>query len=187
MNATENIFLVIPGLGGSGTEHWQSLWESKYENFQRIEQTNWNYPVCSQWIENIEKAVASNSSKNIFFVAHSLGCIAVANWAAQSKYKVVGALLVAPPDLEIIQLQNVVVGFNPVQLRQLLFQSILVASSNDKFANISKAWQYARFWGSQFVNIGNKGHINAESGFGDWPDGFKLLNQLVEKQFQIAI
>ena len=180
-------YLIVPGLGNSGELHWQSIWEKKYENFYRVQQQEWTNPNCQDWVNTIEQHVAQLSDKQIFIVAHSLGCIASVHWAQQTKRKIAGALLVAPPDIDIIQTKDLARGFNPVPFRKLPFQSILVASTNDEFANISRAWQYARFWGSQFVNIGNKGHINAESGFGDWTEGYKLLTQLVNsKQLSIA-
>lgn len=34
-------------------------------------------------------------------------------------------------------------------------------------------------WGSELVNIGPAGHINAEAGFGPWPQGERLLARLL--------
>ena len=180
-------FLIVPGLGDSDERHWQSLWEKKFKNFHKVHQQEWTNPYCTDWVNTIEQKVTQLSGKQIFLIAHSLGCIAVAHWAFQTNHKIAGALLVAPPDVGLLQIKNFSKGFAPVPLRRLPFESILVASSNDKYANISKAWQYAKFWNSLFVNVGNKGHINSESGIGDWPEGYNLLNQLVNsKQFSIA-
>ena len=180
-------YLIVPGIGNSGELHWQSLWEKKYNNFFRVQQNQWTNPFCADWVKAIEQHIAQLEGKQIFIVAHSLGCLAVVHWAHQTSYKIAGALLVAPPDLEILQDKELSRGFAPVPFKKLPFESILVASANDEYANISKSWQYAKFWNSQFINIGNKGHINAESGFGDWTEGYKLLNQLVEThQLSIA-
>ena len=35
-------------------------------------------------------------------------------------------------------------------------------------------------WGAQFIDHGACGHINADSGLGDWPEGRALLRSLVE-------
>ena len=172
-------YLIVPGIGNSDELHWQSLWEKKYDNFSRVQQQNWTNPYCFDWVNEIEKNVLQLSGKQIFVVAHSLGCLAVVHWANQTKLKIAGALLVAPPDIELLQMKNLARGFSPVPFSKLPFKSILVASTNDDYANISKAWQYAKFWDSEFLNIGNKGHINSNSGIGDWPDGYNLLKQLI--------
>jgi predicted alpha/beta hydrolase family esterase len=47
MNKIEQTnFLTVPGLGSSGTNHWQTLWEKQYpNNFKRVEQENWDLRV----------------------------------------------------------------------------------------------------------------------------------------------
>ena len=40
------------------------------------------------------------------------------------------------------------------------------------------AGAYARAWGSEFVRVPKAGHINVESGHGDWPLGLALLESL---------
>jgi len=175
----ETAFVIVPGLGNSGELHWQSLWEKKYRNFYRVEQKQWINPYCPDWIHTIEKTIEQLSGKQIIIVAHSLGCIAVAHWAQQSKQNVNGALLVAPPDIQIIQKYNLAQGFTSVPRRSLPFESMLVASSNDDFASERISKHYATLWNSQYICIGAKGHINADSGFGHWPEGYELLNTFV--------
>ena len=57
--------------------------------------------------------------------------------------------------------------------------SIVVASRDDPYCSIRLAGAYARGWGSEFVSLQNAGHINIESGHGDWPLGLALLRSLV--------
>ena len=54
----------------------------------------------------------------------------------------------------------------------------MVASSNDPFCPIRLAGAYARAWGSEFVRMQNAGHINIDSGHGEWPLGWALLQSL---------
>ncbi|OYU42993.1 MAG: alpha/beta hydrolase, partial [Burkholderiales bacterium PBB4] len=42
----------------------------------------------------------------------------------------------------------------------------------------ARAQGFAHSWGSRFVNYGARGHINADSGLGDWPEGLQFLEQL---------
>ena len=62
----------------------------------------------------------------------------------------------------------------------LPYRSILVASSNDPYCPIRLAGAYARAWGSEFVRLQNAGHINVDSGHGEWPLGRALLQSLTE-------
>jgi predicted alpha/beta hydrolase family esterase len=38
---------------------------------------------------------------------------------------------------------------------------------------------FAEAWGAEYHVIGAKGHINADSGLGDWPEGQAWLDELI--------
>ncbi|MGF6924550.1 putative alpha/beta hydrolase family esterase [Chitinophaga sp. W2I13] len=171
--------LTAPGLGSSGKLHWQTLWEQSIPGTKRIEQTDWNAPVCANWVAQIEKAVAE-AGPQVVIAAHSLACIALAHWAGQTNRKIRGALLVAPADAERPGFPAEATGFSPVPLVKLPFETIIVASTNDPFCSLERAAFFARHWGSRFVNAGAKGHINSESGLGEWPEGQNQLKELVQ-------
>jgi hypothetical protein len=44
----------------------------------------------------------------------------------------------------------------------------------------TRARYFAEKWGSEFVNVGAKGHINAESNLGFWEQGQTILLQLLD-------
>ncbi len=172
-------FLTIPGWNGSGPEHWQSLWEVAHPGFRRIEQREWHRPSREDWVGSIDKAVRE-AAPPVFLVAHSLGCVAVAHWAARrGAVPIAGALLVAPPWLTAsdtcpAELRD----FLPIPMARLPFFSIVVASENDPYLPIEIAVRLARSWGSEFINAGRQGHINTASGHGPWPAGEGLLEDL---------
>lgn len=91
--------LILPGLFGSGPEHWQGHWERENPHFKRIQQRNWYHPVLAEWIYAIDLS-ATNAAQPPVMVAHSLGCIALAHWAERCAGRVAGAMLVAPPDID---------------------------------------------------------------------------------------
>jgi uncharacterized protein len=161
-------YFIIPGLGGSGLNHWQTWFENSQQNFQRIEQNDWDKPDISEWAITVEKAIATYNLESVVLVAHSLGCLTVAEWASRYKKKIKAALLVAPPDADLLneKLQKRI--FENVPLAKFDFETILIASSNDPWASIEKAEYYATNWGSKFINIGQAGHINESSGHGKW-------------------
>lgn len=112
----------------------------------------------------------------VVIVAHSLGCIATTHMRSEAAERVQGSLLVAPADPER---RAVLSDFAPVPHAALPYRSIVVASGNDPYCTIRLANAYARAWGSEFVRLQKAGHINVESGHGEWPLGFALLQSLV--------
>ena len=36
-------------------------------------------------------------------------------------------------------------------------------------------------WGARFIDAGPGGHLNGESGLGDWPEGRKLLTDFLKE------
>ena len=176
MNST---YLVIPGLGNSSQNHWQTLWEIRFpDNFTRINQENWDSPKCSDWIEKIEDEVQKRNISDVVLVAHSLGGAAVTHWAKKYKTPIKAAFLVAPSDCEAETYTFETEGFSPIPLEKLPFKSIVVSSSNDYYVAPERAKLFAESWGSEFINIGDKDHINANAGFGEWLEGLELLEKL---------
>jgi serine hydrolase len=176
MNFNSNI-LTVPGIGGSGPEHWQSLWEKEF-GFGRIEQRDWETPACEDWVQTINNYVQEEDATGLILVAHSAACIAVVHWAAKYNLAVKAALLVAPADADAKSFPESATGFSPVPMIKFPFRSIVVTSSNDPYVTVERAQQFADAWGSDFVNIGEAGHINVSSGFGQWEQGLGLLRQL---------
>ena len=173
------IYLTVPGVTNSSPQHWQSLWEKEFpERFRRIEQKEWNTPVCADWINEIEEKVQKANPETVVLVAHSLGCTAVAHWANKFGTKIKGAFLVSPSDCEVESYNFDTKGFAPVPLDPLPFKSLIVANSNDEYVSLARAKQFADAWGSKFINVGAKGHINFGAGFGGWNEGLELLKKL---------
>ncbi|MEK1907278.1 MAG: alpha/beta fold hydrolase [Pseudomonas sp.] len=171
-------FLILPGYGDSGPTHWQSLWQQGDAQFRRVEQQDWLNPVCSDWVMALEQAVADSGADTVL-VAHSLGCSLVAHWAAQTRLPIRGALLVAPPDPQGPAAELNLQGFAPLPPQALGFPSLLVASSDDPYGSLDYARAAAQRWGSRLQLIGAYGHINGDSGLGDWPEGRALLQSLL--------
>lgn len=174
----KTIYLTVPGVTNSSPQHWQSLWEKEFpEQFQRIEQKEWNTPVCADWIDKIEEVQKTNP-ETVVLAAHSLGCTAVAHWARKFGTKIKGAFLVAPSDCEAENYTFDTKSFAPIPLDALPFKSLVIASSNDEYVSLERAEQFADAWGSEFINVGAKGHINFGAGFGEWNEGLELLKKL---------
>jgi predicted alpha/beta hydrolase family esterase len=170
--------LILPGLGNSGEKHWQTLWELRFTQFNRINQNEWEKPVCKEWIAHIDEVVMQHNPAEIILVGHSLACAAIGFWAQEYHRVIKGALLVAPSDTEAPSYPVGTTGFAPMPMNKLPFPSITVMSTNDEYVSIDRAQDFASAWGSELINIGNAGHINAESNLMFWEFGLELLSRL---------
>lgn len=182
MKASEADILIVPGLGDSGPEHWQSRWQERLSTARRVLQDNWEKPDRHAWSARVAEAV-NEATRPVVLIAHSLGIPAVINAIPRFATDVRGALLVAPPDLESKKLKpRSLKTFGPYSRDPLPFPSITIGSRTDPFCDLAVAEDLAAAWGSLFIDAGEAGHINAESGYGPWPEGSvtfaKLLSRL---------
>ena len=189
---TSPLVLILPGWQNSGPEHWQSRWQAAH-GYTRVEQHDWQRPLRGDWIARLEdvllshQALARHAAQGpAVLVAHSLGCLTVAAWAAHSRntHRIKAALLVAPPDTERGDIGQMLPGWAPVPLARLPFHAAVYASSNDPFCDASRARQMANAWGADWVDAGPRGHLNADSGLGDWPVLHAHLQSLLAATFQ---
>ncbi|MBC9248897.1 alpha/beta hydrolase [Pseudomonas alcaligenes] len=181
-------YLILPGWQGSPDEHWQSHWQRNLPNASRVEQHDWQQPDPQLWVAALEQAVQA-AANPVVLIAHSLGCVTVARWAAQaplaSLRKVRGALLVAPADVERPGCPLELQGFAPISRELLPFPSVLVGSDNDHAASAVRALELARDWGAQPAILPGAGHINVKSGHQRWEQGFVYLYRLQQQVEQL--
>lgn len=172
--------LQLPGWQNSGPTHWQSRWEALHGDV-RVEQHDWMRPLRGDWMAQLESAVLDSPSP-VALVAHSMGCLLVAAWASHSLHadRVRAALLVAPGDLEREDLRIQLPTWQPIIRRRLPFPARLLGSRNDPYCSFGRAATLAADWGARFVDAGARGHLNADSGLGDWPEGRAHLNELLK-------
>jgi predicted alpha/beta hydrolase family esterase len=170
--------LLLPGWLDSGPGHWQTRWEQQH-GWQRVQQDDWHWPRRGDWMARLEEVVLESEAPALL-AAHSLGCHLVAAWAAHSSHRgrVMGALLVAPPDTEQATLPPQLANWRPMVRTRLPFAARLLYSSNDPFGSGARARQLAQDWGAEARCLGDRGHLNADSGLGDWPDGVAELQHL---------
>lgn len=192
--AANPLILTVPGLANSGPGHWQTRWEQTLPDCRRVDLGLWDDPHRNTWVNKINLAVqrAEAAGRPVVLVAHSLGCLAVAWWAEYERPRtaaqggpVIGALLVAPPDVEERPIDRRLTRFAPVPPSDLPFPSILVASRDDPYMPFGQARRLATTWGSRFADAGAVGHINAQSDLGDWAFGRLLLNRLLPRPLSL--
>lgn len=166
--------LIVPGLRNSGPSHWQTWLEELLPGTHRVEQADWERPCLSDWAVRVREEI-DNLAGSLWIVAHSFGCLAAVTAAFSRPERIRGALLVAPADPDRFRQPAILLE------ERLPFPSLVVSSSNDPWVKASVAEHWAGQWGSDFVNIGEAGHINVDSGHGPWPQGLDYLQRLRER------
>jgi uncharacterized protein len=171
--------LLLPGWLNSDTAHWQSRWQALHGH-RRVEQDDWLWPRRGDWMARLDETLLALPTPAVL-VAHSLGCQLIAAWAAHSRHtaRVQAALLVAPPDTERDDMPPNLFNWRPIVRARLPFASLVVCSDDDPFCAPVRTAQMAADWGSGCASIGARGHINGDSGLGDWPEGLALLDSLL--------
>jgi predicted alpha/beta hydrolase family esterase len=171
MKVKDADILMVPGYTNSGPDHWQSRWQAKLSTARRVEQAEWSKPVREDWTAAMANAV-NEAERPVVIVAHSLGVPTAIQAIPQFRKPVAGAFLVAPPDVANPKIRpKHLMTFGPYPRGPLPFPSVTIGSRNDVYCAFDVAEDIAAAWGSLFIDAGEAGHINADSGFGPWPEG----------------
>ena len=174
--------VIVPGVGGSEHDHWQSWLQRQLKSCSRVQQQDWNNPVLHEWIEQFVKTVQA-IQEPIQIVAHSFGCLTTVAALAQHpelNQNIKNLVLVAPAN----PARFGDAGFaresqNDYQqyFHQLKLQvpTQMIISENDPWLNFQDALQLAKAWKIRPKNLGQVGHINVASGFGPFPEIYDFL------------
>ena len=169
--------LIVPGLHDSPPAHWQTWLQWLNRGSVRVQQADWLEPELDRWALRIADTLEQHDPSVPWLVAaHSFGCLALArHLLIRPDLPVAAALLVAPADPEKFGLTKL------LPQRPLSTQSVMVGSETDPYMSAPDARQLALRWGSRWVNLGDAGHINADSGFGPWPYAQKWVVSCKQK------
>jgi len=169
--------LLLPGLDGSPAPHWQHWWAQSDPTARIVEQGSWSRPCPDLWLTEIAGALLQHPGAVL--VGHSLGAVAAVKLLTQwPQLRVSAVLLVAPAETTR---DPRLCGFGDLPERPLPVAATVVASRDDPWMSFPRATGLARAWGAELVDMGRAGHINAEAGFGPWPDGKRLARELAAR------
>ncbi len=176
--------VIVPGVGGSDAQHWQTWLEVQLPNSSRVEQQNWHLPILSTWVANLVTHIKS-IPQPIQIIAHSFGClttIAALNQYPELKKQIHSVLLVAPANPArfsqhgfALEHENLSSLFRHYQIDM---PALMVVSENDPWLGYDHATDYAAHWNIPYISQGMAGHINVASGFGPWPQVLDYIQQL---------
>ena len=176
--------VLVPGMRGPSQEHWQTLLADQLPDARLVPPLGREPRNVGEHVEALQ-AVVENIDTPVFLVAHSAGVITTVHWASRYHGGVAGALLATPPDLviplpaEYPSLEQLAHhGWLPVPSAPLPFPSILALSADDPLSDPDRVRAFAGDWGCVIRPIGAVGHLNPASGYGEWPDAKRLLDEL---------
>jgi len=176
--------LIVPGLRDAVASHWQALLAARLPRVRVVPPMGRDDLDCAARVEAIEHEAQAVDGP-LIIVAHSGGVVMLAHWAQRTRRPVRGALLATPPDFERPMPEGYpsvdalrAGGWLPVPTGPLPFPSIVAASRNDPLASFERAAQMAQGWGSRLVDLGEVGHLNPASGYGEWPGAQAFIDEL---------
>lgn len=177
--------LLLHGWGGSDFPHWQS-WlageiAKEYGHVQFLRFSNYDAPKLSLWLEELQEALAA--FKPDIVICHSLAntlwfhlCDANAMQEVQKLY------LVAPPSMEckVEELSE----FFPIKPPKNLYakETLLIASTNDPYMSEEEAKALQKELRVELKVLQNAGHVNTDSGYGEWPWMLEEIRSIGAKQ-----
>jgi hypothetical protein len=175
MRVSDLDLIFVPASGEPSPDYWQTRWRAKLSTARGVAGTG-GAPSAADVV-----AAVAEARQPILFIGHSLGALAIAEAAADlAAADVRGAFLVAPPDDEA-PLGAGKGRWSPFPRARLPWRSVLVASRTDPFASFAHSHALAAHWGSEFVDAGDAGRIDANSGHGPWPDGLLRLAKFLKE------
>lgn len=184
--------VIVPGLRDHVADHWQTRLADQLDRVRTVPPLERDKLSCAARVAALD-AVLTEIDGPVVLVAHSAGVMITVRWAQQSTRPVQGALLATPPDFETplpdgypSREELDANGWTPIPWRRLPFPSIVAASTNDPLATYRRVSGMAEAWGSRLVDLGEVGHLNPASGYGDWPRAAELLRELVEETMPAA-
>ena len=166
-----NKILLVPGLHNSGPDHWQSRWHQQFPQWQRMLGLPWDKPDLTVWSAKLASKLRSRRSR-VHLVAHSFGALTAIAAARLQPDKVSSILIVAPADPARFGIPDEALAGS------IKVSAQLIASHNDPWMSFERAEYWSRQWQVPLFDAGEVGHINAQSGHGEWSLGLNLLNTL---------
>lgn len=172
--------LILHGWGGSPYPHWQAwlatkLIEQNYEvSFPSLPKVD--LPIFKEWLEFAKKEVKHFNPDIV--VCHSLGNILWFHLLEHMDIKIIDKLLLVAPvrkECDIEELKEFFPYNIPKDLKSK--DTLLIVSTNDVYMNLHEANELQHELNINMSILENAGHINAQSGFGQFNEVLEWINE----------
>ncbi len=173
--------LLLHGWGGSDAPHWQSWLASEiakdYGTINFLKFSNFDFPNKDTWKEELSKELLE--FKPDIVICHSLANTLWFHLCNDESISDVKKLfLVAPPSLncDVEEIKSFFPVNIPINLHAK--EVLLVSSTNDPYMSLQEAKSLQKSLGIEMVVLKDAGHINSDSGYGEWPWILERIKQL---------
>lgn len=165
------------GWQGNGPGHWQTLLADHLraagEAVRYPALPDADTPSAHAWAEVLHAELAAMEGERVV-VCHSLGCMLWAHEAARIGTHPVDRVLLVGPICPMTKLPGVR-DFFPTPLDAAAVGSsarelLVVSGDDDPYCPAGVVRTYARPLGLEAVVLPGAGHVNVESGYGEWPE-----------------
>jgi predicted alpha/beta hydrolase family esterase len=170
--------VVVPGWQGSGEGHWQTWLETRLQDAGRQTRRpalgDLDNPDLATWLQGLRDCLADLAPDGFDVVAHSLGAVLWLHHVASphDAPRPARVALVAPPSPHTTIAE--IAAFFPPPLdveavRHGADGTVLIAGDDDPYLPEGVAGAYALPLKIATTVVADGGHLNVESGFGEWP------------------
>ncbi|MDD4854357.1 MAG: alpha/beta hydrolase [Sulfuricurvum sp.] len=164
--------LLLHGWGGSDNPHWQAWLAGEIaKNYGTVSfplLDNPHFPSKNRWMKQT-KALLNEFQPEVV-ICHSLGCSLWLHLCNEGEITPVKRLLLVAPPRFTCELETLK-SFFPLTAPNSLCadEAMLVTSDNDPYMSQEEALELQRVLGVEMKVINNGGHLNTDSGYGEWP------------------
>lgn len=180
---------IIHGYSASPEDHWFPWLKSKLEQdgvtVKVLKMPDSNNPNAPAWIKFIQRSVKA-PDENTYFVAHSLGCIALLRYldSLSGSAKIGGMVLVSGFAETLPQLPELndfsTTMLNQDRLIAISSQRAVIASLDDAAVGHEKTERLSVFLKAKFRSVKSGGHFLAADGFTQFPEAYEELSTMIK-------
>jgi uncharacterized protein len=161
-------FLILHGRQGSGPGHWQTWLAGRLrgngEHVAYPDLPDADAPMLEQWLHVLAGEIGALPGEHTV-LCHSLACVLWLHHVERGGRQADRLLLVAPPAE-----QESLGSFFPAPLPRLEHEARIACSDDDPYCPAGAAVLYGEALGIPVDLLPGAGHVNADSGFGPWPE-----------------
>lgn len=178
---------LVHGYTASVDSHWFPWLENtlvkQYPQvkFTRVAMPNSSAPEVEDWLSTLNQTL--NCNESTILIGHSLGCITLLRYLAQTGIHVKGLVLVAGFAASVSHLSeldpfvDVVLPYG--QLQKQIRHRIMIRSDNDVVVPPAYSGQLARDLQMQLVEVKGYGHFVAREGVIMLPQAQQVVSQIL--------
>lgn len=182
-------YLIVHGCRGSPEGNWFPWLNENLQNGGTVFLPRFPTPESqslASWRAVAKKALANCEPANTIFVGHSTGAVFVLRLAEETKQPFKAVFSICPfaralglPDFDPLNASFVSPSFDWPRVRQGARKIVCFAGDNDPYVPLAASREVADRSGAEFIVVKNGGHLNAESGFHEFPQLLKKIRSVV--------